>query len=63
MLGFIFLVSIPSSSLAIIKLTKSIARAAIYEGLNAVSTVFNNNDLQIAYQLEKLETKNKLNTY
>lgn len=38
--------SLPSSSLATIRCTKSMARAAIYVGLNAVNTVFNNNDLK-----------------
>lgn len=38
--------NLPSSSLATIKFTKSMERAAIYVGLNAVSTVFNNNDLR-----------------
>lgn len=41
--------SIPSSSLATIKFTKSMARAAMYVGLNAVNTVFNNNDLKKIY--------------
>lgn len=43
------LISIPSSSLATIKFTKSMARAAMYVGLNAVNTVFNNNDLKKIY--------------
>lgn len=40
------LLQLPSASVVTINFTKSIARAAIYDGLNAVKTLFNNNELK-----------------
>ena len=39
-------VELPSSSIVVIKFTKSIARCPTYEGLNAVKRLFNNKELE-----------------